>query len=348
MISVAPTTTFTTIHSDCKPSEFILPDLFNDCHYPLQQNPHCYPVSRASEQWLLNSARLEEPKVTAFMGLLAGELGAAIYPGADAFHLRVCADFLNWLFTMDDWLDECDVDGAMGMRECCISAFRDPINFQTDKLGGMMCKSYFSRFRETGGHGCTERFIHRMNLFFIAVAKQADDRTNGHVPDLETYIAMRRNTGGCLPCFTLIEYAAQIDLPDEVMSHPVILAMEEAANDHICWTNDIFSYNVEQARHDPHSIVTVLMHEQGLDLQSAMDYSGKLCNGTIQRFEDNRAILPSWGEEIDREVAIYVGGLQDWITGALHWSFVSTRYFGKDGNTVKRDRIIKLLPQMPL
>ncbi|OJA19105.1 hypothetical protein AZE42_10031 [Rhizopogon vesiculosus] len=345
---MAPTATYTATLPDSDLAGFILPDLVSECHYPLQLNSHCYPVSRASEQWLINGGRLAEPRITKFMGLHAGELSAACYPDADAFHLRVIADFINWLFVMDDWLDEFDVDGTWGMRDCCISAFRDPVNFQTETLTGKMCKSYFSRFMQTGGPGCTERFIHTMDLFFIAVAKQADDRVKGHTRDIESYITVRRDTSALKPCFALIEYAARIDLPDEVMSHPVIMAMEEAINDVVTWSNDLFSYNVEQSRRDTHNIITVLMCEQGLDLQSAVDYIGQLCKASIQRFEDNRAILPSWGEELDRQVTIYIDGLQNWIVGPLHWSFDSTRYFGKDGHAVKRDRVVKLLPQKPL
>src|SRR6267154_3189016 len=51
---------------------------------------------------------------------------------------------------------------------------------------------YFGRFRQTGGPGCTERFIHTMDLFFIAVAKQANDRAEGRVPDLESDITVRQ------------------------------------------------------------------------------------------------------------------------------------------------------------
>jgi len=80
-----------------------------------------------------------------------------------------------------------------------------------------------------------------MNLFFDAVAKQADDRKNGHIPDLESYIVTRRDTSGCKPCFVLAEYAAQIDLPDVVVSHPVIMAMEEATNDFVTWSNVIYT-----------------------------------------------------------------------------------------------------------
>ncbi|KAG2140118.1 isoprenoid synthase domain-containing protein [Suillus clintonianus] len=217
-------------------------------------------------------------------------------------------------------------------------------------IGGKLCKSYFSRFKVTGGPRCTERFINKMDLYFIAVAKQADDHAKGHIPDLETYITMRRDTSGCKHIFAVIEYAARIDLPDEVVSHPVIMVMEEATNhdDIVAWANDMYSYNAEQCRHDTHNMISVLMCKRGLDLQDAVDYLGHLCKGSIQRFEDNRNNLPSWGEEVDRQVDIYVDGLQNWIVGSLHWHFDSTRYFGNDGQTVKRDLIIKLLPKRAL
>ncbi|KAG2128257.1 isoprenoid synthase domain-containing protein [Suillus clintonianus] len=344
---VAPPATHTTTRSE--PSEFIvLPDLLGDCHYRLRVNPHYDMVSRASEQWLFDEGRLVEPEITKFVGLRAGYLTAACYPDADPFHLQVCSDFMNWSWKMDDWLDEFDVDSVLGMRECCISAFRDPINFHTNRTAGKMCKSFFSRFRETGGPGCTERLIHTTDLYFIAAAKEVDHPAKGHIHDLESYITFRRDTSGCKCCFALIEYAAQIDLPDEVVSHPVMMATEGAANDHVSWVNDICSYNVEQSRNVSHNLIALLMRERGLDLQDAVDYSGQMCKSAMQRFEDNRAILPSWGEEVDRQVAIYVQGLQDWIIANYHWSFESTRYFGKDGEAVKRDRIIKLLPKRPL
>ena len=42
---------------------------------------------------------------------------------------------------------------------------------------------------------------------------------------------------GCKPCWALIEYAYNLDLPDEVMEHPTILALGEAANDLVTWSN---------------------------------------------------------------------------------------------------------------
>lgn len=108
---------------------------------------------------------------------------------------------------------------------------------------------------------------------------------------------------------------------------------------------DIFSYNVEQSRSDKHNMIPVVMHHHGLDLQSAVDFVGELCKQSIDRFNDLCKQLPSWGPKIDRDVAVYVNGLRDWIVGSLHWSFESERYFGKDGKRVKTERTVTLLPK---
>ncbi|KAG6327081.1 hypothetical protein ID866_12008 [Astraeus odoratus] len=48
------------------------------------------------------------------------------------------------------------------------------------------------------------------------------------------------------------------------------------------------------------------MHERGLDVQEGVDAAGALWKAGFQRFEDILYNLPSWGEEVDRLVAIYV------------------------------------------
>ena len=76
-----------------------------------------------------------------------------------------------------------------------------------------------------------------MDLFFKAVTIQARDRFAGVIPDLEDYIIVRRDTSGCKPCWALIEYASGLDLPDEVMEHPIIQSLDEATNDLVTWSN---------------------------------------------------------------------------------------------------------------
>lgn len=53
---------------------------------------------------------------------------------------------------------------------------------------------------------------------------------------------------GCKTSFVLIEYANNLTIPDEVMNHPVITALGEAANDLVTWSN--VSSNPTTQRHD--------------------------------------------------------------------------------------------------
>ena len=76
-----------------------------------------------------------------------------------------------------------------------------------------------------------------MQMFFQAVHQQALFRANGVVPDLETYIDMRRDTSGCKPVFDLIEYSLDLELPDVVAEDPVIVALNQGANDLVTWSN---------------------------------------------------------------------------------------------------------------
>ena len=76
-----------------------------------------------------------------------------------------------------------------------------------------------------------------MQMFFQAVHQQAFYRADGIVPDLETYTEMRRDTSGCKPVFDLVEYSLDLELPNDVIEHPVIVALNQGANDLVTWSN---------------------------------------------------------------------------------------------------------------
>jgi len=176
-----------------------------------------------------------------------------------------------------------------------------------------------------------------MDLFFQSVVYQTVQRSQGVIPDMESYLVIRRDNSGCKPCFQLAEFAAGIDLPNEVTQHPIIQSLEEATNDLVTWSNvcavrcscyilvlanvdircsqDIFSYNVEQSRHDNFNLVPVLMYQKGLTLQEAIEFVGDLCKKTIDRFEADKQRVPSWGPDLDWQVQAYIHGLQSWIVG---------------------------------
>ena len=124
------------------PKTFLLPALEAHCNYELRMSPHCAHVARMSEAWLLanGGADISARRRAAFLRLRGGELTAAFYPDADAARLRDVADFLNFLFTLDDWSDEFSSRDACGLAECVMHALDNPDGYKTQKAAGRLAK----------------------------------------------------------------------------------------------------------------------------------------------------------------------------------------------------------------
>ncbi|KAE9395551.1 terpenoid synthase [Gymnopus androsaceus JB14] len=338
------------------PDHFILPDLVSHCTFPLVYHRKGDAVAKESVRWLdANCPVLNNKRRRALYGLQAGELTAFCYNTAEKKRLRVVSDFMNYLFHLDNISDGMMTSDTDALSDAVMNALwfpefycptrkADYVQPTKELHAGKLARDFWSRCIRDAGPGCQARFKETLELFFEAVNIQAKDRDAGVIPDLESYINVRRDTSGCKPCWALIEYALNIDLPDYVAEDPIIMALNQSTNDLVTWSNDIFSYNVEQSRGDTHNMIVILMKFHGHSLQEAVDYVGDLCRQTIDEFSANRKKIPSWGPVVDKMVQKYVQGLQDWIVGSLHWSFQTTRYFGTDGQEVKKTRYIKLLP----
>ncbi|KAJ6537376.1 isoprenoid synthase domain-containing protein, partial [Mycena vulgaris] len=207
------------------------------------------------------------------------------------------------------------------------------------------------RIQQDSAPSVHDRFVEGFDLYLQAVNDQATHRTSGVIPTLEEYIRLRRDDCGCKICFSLIEYANDLDIPDDVMDHPVVGGFHEAANDFVAWSNgkisqpvfkEIFSYAVEKNKGVTYNMVAVVMHHNALDLPAVLEFVGEMCEQALARFASLKKELPSWGPKIDRDVARYIQGLADWISGTLYWSFETQRYFGKAVKTVKATRTVRV------
>ncbi|KAM5532938.1 hypothetical protein V8D89_013404 [Ganoderma adspersum] len=341
------------------PDHFVLPDLVSHCNFPLAYHPHGDDVAAESVRWLDEGCPELSPRGRkALYGLQAGELTAYCYPYCSTERLRVVSDFMNYLFHLDNISDGMMRKGTEELADSVMNALWFPDRYMPtacdgkeqpadEASAGKLARDYWTRCTRDAKPGPQARFKENLELFFEAVYQQARDRDTKLIPDLDSYISVRRDTSGCKPVFDLIEYAMDIDLPEHVVRHPVVQALNQGANDLVTWSNDIFSYNVEQARGDTHNMIVILMELRGFDLQTAVDFVGDLCRQTIDTFMENQGNVPSFGPRLDRDVALYMQGLQDWIVGSLHWSFMTERYFGKSGAEVKKHQIVRLLPRRP-
>ena len=106
----------------------------------------------------------------------------------------------------------------------------------------------------------------------------------------------------------------------------------------------MYSFNVEQARGDPHNLIISIIHTLSTDLTGAFDWVAahykEISTEFLSIYRDN---LPTFTPEIDIQVRAYVEGLAHWARGIDAWSFETERYFGKLGEDVRIGRRVVLL-----
>ncbi|KAF8574201.1 terpenoid synthase [Ramaria rubella] len=339
------------------PRAFLFPDLVSYCNFPLLYHHNGDAVAAASEQWYGKGCnRMTEDQRRQLSALAAGRLSAYVYHDTNDERLRASCDLMHLIFFYGDLTDRLRINGNEMVADTMMNGFWFPHAYrpthaknkpqpeQEPDLSGL-ARDLWLRCIQDAGPGFQARFLENMGLFFEGRYAQAKHRESGVVPALDVYINIRRDSSGLKPLIDFFEYTLQIDLPDYVINNPIMQTMKQCVNDFCTWSNDLFSFNKEQACGDTYNMVVILMKTQGLNLQTAVDYVGDMCFKTLDAFCESQKNLPSWGPEIDRDVARYVCGLESWIVGGIHWSFISGRYFGKDGLQIKESRIVTLRPR---
>ncbi|THU75673.1 hypothetical protein K435DRAFT_557463, partial [Dendrothele bispora CBS 962.96] len=117
---------------------------------------------------------------------------AMCYPDAAYPQLRVCNDFLTYLFHLDDLSDDMDDRSTSAMADVVSNALYHPSHRNPTRIG-KMTKDYWTRMISTAAPGCQQRFISYFDFYFQSASEQARDREAGVIPDLESYIALRRD-----------------------------------------------------------------------------------------------------------------------------------------------------------
>jgi len=212
-----PTATQRTIflmHSEI--TSFVLPDLISPCPFPLRISRHHKQVTRETKAWLFKDGNLLGQKAEAYHGLKSGTLTAMSYPNAAYPQLRVCCDFLTYLFHLDNLSDDMDERRTETIADAVLNTLYHPTTYSSSSRIAKMTKeyvlflthvpsltmhlSYWSRLIRTASPGTQQRFIETFDFFFQSVTEQAVARRTGTILTLEAYIELRRDTSGEYIC----------------------------------------------------------------------------------------------------------------------------------------------------
>lgn len=110
---------------------------------------------------------------------------------------------------------------------------------------------------------------------------------------------------------------------------------------------DMHSYSVEVARGIAfHNIVTSIMQEHRMGISAAMEWLGNFGKQRIDTFLNAVKELPSWGQEVDQNVSIYIKRIGHLVRGADEWSYESERYWERRGSEIQSTRLVTFIPEV--
>ncbi|KAF9000618.1 isoprenoid synthase domain-containing protein [Cyathus striatus] len=323
---------------------FRLPDLLSICPLKDSTNSHYKEAAAESRAWI-NSYNVFTDRKRAFFVQGSNELLCShVYSYAGYEQFRTCCDFVNLLFVVDEVSDDQDGKGARATGKTYAQAMKDK-HWDDGSLLCKITKDFRARFVRLAGPNNTRRFVELCEAYTNCVGREAELREQGKVLDLTSFIPLRRNNSAVLLCFSLVEYILGIDLPDKAYEDSDFMDAYWAAADFVCWSNDVYSYDMEQAKgHTGNNIVTVLMNDKGFTLQEASNYIGEHCNKLMKQYIATKGRLISRGYSSDRDEWRFIEAIGQWMIGNLVWSFETQRYFGTQHLNVKATRLVTLRP----
>jgi hypothetical protein len=268
----------------------------------------------------------------------SGELTARLYATTiGEVELCAAADWISWLFMIDDQLDE----GAAGRDPNATREFLRPL---IELLTGESTewREQESPLRATlrdirerlipTTPSWQARFAGNVIDYLNGCEWEAANRADGRVPGLDEFPSHRRTAGAVWPSFDVLEFVTNDPLPEHVHGHRLFVEACRAAADVICWTDDVMTVDKERARGDVHNLVIVLEHATGSPTDDAMTEAARRIDVRLADFADcTTQLLDSLGEggadpAARRSTQRYLSGLQNMMRGHLDWGLNTIRY----------------------
>jgi hypothetical protein len=269
----------------------------------------------------------------------AGDLAARVYASAvSPLKLTTAADWIGWLFFLDDQLDEGHVgrDPAVArafLQPLAESLYESPANWPPD---GSPLRAALSDIRRRVLPAMPVAWQGRFNRhvadYLNGCEWEAANRAHGRVPRLDEFPSRRRTAGAIWPSLDLLEFVTDAPLPDRVYGDPLFAWMCEAAADVVCWTDDVLTLGKERARGDVHNLVIVLEHATGCTTTVAMMRAAHQIDSRLADFMRCQGRLEEMlgriGADDSVQVAAkkYAAGLRNWMRGHLDWGLHTVRY----------------------
>ncbi|MBW4600760.1 MAG: terpene synthase [Calothrix sp. FI2-JRJ7] len=309
--------------------KIIFPDLY--CPFPLQVNKHVNVLEDYALEWVTRFNVLnEESAYERFRKSKFYLLAASAYPSCQLEELKIANDVISWLFIWDDQCDMSDLGKQPEFLKSFCNRFIEILNgaelTKKDIPLGYALSDIRKRIIKRGNITFFHHFVHNFEDYFHGCLEEANNRLKLVLPALESYTTIRSSSAAAALCLTLIEFCDQVMIPYFLRNNEIINKINRTTINILAWSNDIFSFQREMLAGEVHNLVLVLKLQNNSTIEDAITCATELHNKEVKSLADLEASIPSFGKEVDGEIAKYLSGLHSWICGNLNWYSYSGRY----------------------
>lgn len=259
-----------------------------------------------------------------------GTFSAMILPDGREEVVSILADFVLWLFGVDDgYCEESDLGHRPGdltavlHRLLRVAQNPDTALLASDPLATGL-RDLRARISRHGTHGQAARWIDALREYFFSVTWEADHRRAGTVPDLNDYTLMRLYDGATTVVLPLLEIAHGYELQPHERDHPATRAAAEMASFIITWDNDILSHHKEsRSRGYWLNVLRVLEHHHQLSPDEALTTAVAQRDRVMCLYMRlHHHLMADASPQLHR----YLASINHFIRGAQDWGISSHRY----------------------
>ena len=374
--------------------ELLMHDGLVTCSFEWRNHPECEKLKTLAGEWarIHFAGDIINISCDKLIGSDFDLLATMTMARCRSERMPAAVKLMVWFFAFDNFVDEpahmgADLQASQEMMDAVMNVFHNVVAVEEVgiikngdkpeivgpmKGGNSVYGSAIRVIRESACDWWNEmrqlgmsmrqqyRFVSVFKRYLDANTEQVAFRQLRHIPDLDTYKELRLHTSGCYVCSMMLEFALGLDLADEIIEHPLLVALNVAAFSHVMFVNDIFSFRKELSDGDLMNIVPILLwqnlgisHQQIVALRDVEPLVRETISQALAlvreldeecvRLMAKIQVAVRGGSEVgegevlaEEEAAAaverYMDGVSDWMSGNVQWHHISKRYVQNNNN----------------